>query len=116
MGCLKQVRSGQLLLPVRLAGRRVDGVHGKIQERNGQIAPGELDPTEDILAEFLIDRRPVTPGLGEVEIVEELIEAGDLSRFQGLLGDQRSLQDSGDATANSGAREWIPCNAGLGVP
>ena len=75
---------------------------------NRQIPLGELHASEQAARELLIDRPPVTPGLRQVEVIEELIEPGHLGGLQRLVGDQRSLQDPERRRAKGGPRERSP--------
>ncbi len=51
-----------------------------------------LDPAVKPLRQPDVEADAVEPGLGPVEIVEELVEAGDLGRLDRLVGEERRFQ------------------------
>src|ERR1043166_4990192 len=77
-----------------LFGSLVDDVVLRPDRRKIEVTPGVFQPSEQLLGDFLVDGSAVAPRVGAVEIIVELIEARDLSRFERGVGDQRSLQDS----------------------
>src|SRR2546421_8283376 len=110
MGCPEKVGTAQILVPVRVSGRRISRICSKIQKRNRQIRFGISYPSKDVFREFLIDRHPITPCVCQVKIIKELVKAGDLGRLQGLIRDQRSLQNSKYGSAHGRPEKWIPYN------
>jgi hypothetical protein len=64
---------------------------------------------------LLIDRPPVTPGLRQIGVIEELVEPGHLGWLERLVGDQRSLQDPERRGAKGGPGQRIPGDPELRV-
>src|SRR2546428_9814696 len=49
--------------------------------------------TTEIYTLSLHDALPISPRVGPIEIIEELIEPGHLGGLEGLVGNERPLQD-----------------------
>src|SRR4030065_142732 len=96
MGCPVQVCAAQILLPInsyKFRDRR-SGCGGDYKTRHLKVPPGIFHSSIDVIREFLIDSNTVTPRLGPISIVEELVKARHLRRLQGLVRDECSLQGS----------------------
>ena len=74
------------------------------------IPLGEFDASEEIFREFLINSPPVTPRVCSIIVIKKLIEAGNLSRFKGLVRDELSLQNPKYSGAKRRGWNWIPGN------
>src|ERR1700730_9831772 len=82
-----EVRAVQILpLPPR-----GDGVGREVHLGNGQIAPRRLEPEIEVFGNNAVHPDSIAPGLGCVDVVEELIESGDLRRLKRLIDDQLAL-------------------------
>ena len=84
-------------------------------ERTFQISLREFHAAKDVLCEFLIDSAPIAPRRRSIKIIEELIKSGDLCRFERLVRDQFSFQNSENSTANGRAWKWVPGNSKLRI-
>jgi hypothetical protein len=56
-----------------------------------EVAPGSLDASVKPFGHPGVETRTIAPGFGPVNVVKKLIEPGDLSRLNRLIGDQRRL-------------------------
>ena len=87
MRCPKKIVTCLILVHVLFSTYTINN------ERTFQIPLGEFDASEEIFREFLINSPPVAPRVCSIIVIKKLIEAGDLSRFKGLVRDELSLQN-----------------------
>ena len=111
----EDIGARQPLFPVGLVAHHVPGGLVQPDERDCQVPLGQLEPPEDAVRELLVEGDPVAPRLGQVGVVEELVEAGHLGRLDRLVGDQGPLEHPEDGRAHRRPRERVPGDPNLGV-
>jgi hypothetical protein len=80
-----------------------------------QVPPRSFYTGAYVVGETNIKATHISPAFGSVEVIEELIEAGDLRRLNGSIGNKRRL-DSAKAASLS-RREGVTsyCNPNFGL-
>src|SRR5437870_1314219 len=91
MRCPEEVDAAEILVPVLLLD--LEPTRPEDRRGNFEVPLRELDATEDVVGEFLIDSGAVPPRVGSRWVVEELVEPRDLRGLERLLRQKGPRQD-----------------------
>src|SRR5438552_63135 len=80
-----------------------------------QVSSLGIDPGEKLVRETVVQRDAASPRIRAVEVVEELVEAGDLRRFQRLAREEPPLQGAKARHPQRRRRSKSPCQTQLRI-